>query len=147
MRTLLKYYWEMPTGRIVGQSSLWNLSVLRYWGQSHMAIPKWYVSYSPEAAQVRQFGALHHVAYYGHEDIARLLVAWNPDMVKDVDAFKSQTALHLAVIRGHVGVVRVLIEADPSLVHALDYRSNTALGYAEVNQHVEIVNLLSEMRM
>jgi len=89
------------------------------------------------------FSALHLAAFFGHADVAQLLI----ERGADVDAVArnplSVQAIHSAAVGNHVGVVRVLLEhdADPN---ARQEGGFTAIHAAAQNGNDELYRLLVE---
>jgi ankyrin repeat protein len=85
--------------------------------------------------------ALHWAAYWGHEEVAALLLchgAQANSTEKD-----GRTPLLLACEKGHVGVVRVLMEhSEGQALFEPDRQGRTPLQLAAYWGHEEVVNLL-----
>ena len=83
--------------------------------------------------------ALHWASAYGHEDVARFLLANKANVsasTKDGD-----TPLHWAAWNGHKDVAKLLL-ANKADVNARDKYGNTPLRSAVVNDHKDVAELL-----
>ena len=87
--------------------------------------------------------ALHLAALSGHERVVRLLLDMGADInVKYYD--NNDTALHMAAILGYERVVRLLLDMGAD-INAKSNAGMTALDYASIEEHEDVVQLLRRM--
>jgi len=82
---------------------------------------------------------LAYVSWYGHLDIARLLIEHNAGV--DIRDEKHQTPLTYASWNGPLDIARLLIKHDAE-VDSQDENHLTPLAYASWNGHLDIARLL-----
>ncbi|PKS08586.1 hypothetical protein jhhlp_004972 [Lomentospora prolificans] len=107
--------------------------------QALFAKEPWYLDYSQ--AFPRATTTLHLAAYFGLEDVAKLLLAIDsdgPDM-KDNDG---RTPLSWAATNGHEGIVKLLLAINSVEPDTKDNDGRTPLSLAATNGHEGIVKLL-----
>lgn len=87
---------------------------------------------------------LHLAAFYGHEEIAEMLLSSGKCMVNSKDFFK-MTPLHWAVEKRHKGIVQLLLQfdADPTVVSKF---GKTAIGIAVQTEQPDILEILESAK-
>ncbi|XP_071701078.1 ankyrin repeat-containing protein ITN1-like [Rutidosis leptorrhynchoides] len=87
------------------------------------------------------FDPLHIAAREGHQEIVKIFLDHDPELIKTVGQSNS-TALVTAAVRGHLSVVNELLSRDSSLVDITRSNGKNALHLAARQGHVEIVRAL-----
>ena len=107
--------------------------------QALMAVKRWseQKEYSQEVP--KQMTRLHLAAYFGVEDVVRLLLDQGADVM--TAASNGWTPLHWASSNGHVDVAQLLLDRGADLT-AADRNGGTPLHGASLNGHVDVVRLL-----
>ncbi|KAL5292307.1 hypothetical protein ACFFRR_011238 [Megaselia abdita] len=87
---------------------------------------------------------LHLAAYYGHDEIAEMLLQSGKCMVNSKDFFK-MTPLHWAVEKRNKGIVRLLLEydADPTVVSKF---GKTPIAIAVQTEQPDILEILENAK-
>ncbi|RYP64313.1 hypothetical protein DL771_008815 [Monosporascus sp. 5C6A] len=109
--------------------------------QTLMAVKRWssHSRYSQEVP--RQATGLHLVAYFGVEELGRMLIENGVDI--DAKDSHGRTPLSYASERGHKAVVRLLLNKGADTMPA-DKSGRTSLSWASLNGHDAVVQLLLE---
>ncbi|XP_074567242.1 ankyrin repeat-containing protein ITN1-like [Curcuma longa] len=87
------------------------------------------------------FDALHVAVREGKQDIVKVLLDHDPNLIKTLGQ-SNVTPLITAAIRGHTEIVNMLLEQDESLIELSKSNGKNALHFAARQGHVEIVNAL-----
>lgn len=87
---------------------------------------------------------LHLAAFYGHEEIAEMILSSGKCMVNSKDFFK-MTPLHWAVEKRHKGIVRLLLQhdADPTVVSKF---GKTPIAIAVQTEQPDILEILENAK-
>ena len=106
------------------------------------AVLKWLIDAGVDVNQQSSGGstALQYAADQGHTHIVMDLIKAGADV--NLAGERGVTPLHWAAKRGHDDIVVALITAGADINKATEKNGNTALGYAEQQNHEKIVKLL-----
>ncbi|XP_076274793.1 ankyrin repeat domain-containing protein 27-like isoform X2 [Rhynchophorus ferrugineus] len=103
--------------------------------------PKMEVKMNVNLVNNEGFTCLHMAAKYGRTDILRILVDVGSSI--NLQAYDNlYTPLHLACIFQRVAVVKELLKCEDCNIDASDYKGNTALFYASVQNNIKLTELL-----
>jgi len=122
------------------------LNVLAFYGQQEMFL---YVLESSSGADLRyspegRGNALHAAIGGGHDNMARLILARDPEIINELNAY-GYTALYQAVLYGQLDMVELLLANGADIKGMDDNHSPLALARAqggEMQERLEIANLL-----
>ena len=95
-----------------------------------------------DATDVKEWTALHYAAFYGHHEIANVLINYEAK-VNDIES--GFAPIHFAVNQGHKKLVEILIKNGANL-RLKNSNRETPLGVALRNGNQEIANFINSSK-